>query len=124
MQCNTILLTHHIISYHITTSHTSTWCTDVDGEDSEEALKALVQAALSHPSLTWLHIPEDEDEDEDEVMKFSGLDSALEHKIHNFTAIKQMRALCMGLHPRLGADSDVRMLNRDVMEIIMKHLQW
>ena len=110
MQCNT---SHPITSYHtshLITSHTSKWCTDVDGEDSEEALKALVQEALCHQSLTWLHIPEDEDEDE--VMKFSGLDSVMKHRIH-----------CMGLHTRLEADSDVRMLNRDVMEMTMKHLQ-
>ena len=121
MQYTTAHTSHHHTS-HIT-SHTSKWCTDVDGEDSEEALKALMQAALSHRSLTWLHIPEDEDEDEDEDMKFSGLDSVMKHRIHNFTAIKQTLTLCMGLHPRLGADSDARMLNQDVMETIMKHLQ-
>jgi hypothetical protein len=34
----------------------------------------------------------------------------------------KMCALCMGLHPRLGVDSPLKMLNLDVMQEIAKYL--
>jgi hypothetical protein len=34
----------------------------------------------------------------------------------------QLLAMCMGLHPRLGASSPVLMLNQDVVGLIARHL--